>query len=95
MSHHHHHDHGGHCNHDDTDHLQLDGTLDFLYKRTDKDNVVALNAAEGSNAGKVIRPWNERDTSQDFLESDADEQLILQIPFTGSVKRQLASPHLH
>lgn len=57
----HDHGHGGHCNHDDDDHLQVEGQLDFLYKRIDRDHVVALNAAEASEPSKVFRPWDERD----------------------------------
>jgi hypothetical protein len=33
-------------------------------------------------------------TIDEWLESDADEQLILRIPFTGSVKREFAYPLL-
>jgi hypothetical protein len=50
----------------------------------DRDNVVALNSiGEGK---QVIKPWDERLDEQVYIESDADDQLIIRVPFTGSVK---------
>jgi len=47
-------------------------------------NVVALNTlGEGS---LVIKPWHKRLDESEFLESDADDQMILRVPFTGSVR---------
>ncbi|BGP15862.1 hypothetical protein JCM10213_005652 [Rhodosporidiobolus nylandii] len=71
---------------DDDAHVLLEGTLNFLYQHVDRDQVVALNAEEGKEGKVVIRPWDERNQEDEWLESDADEQLILQIPFTGSIK---------
>nr|CAG8457982.1 15822_t:CDS:10 [Entrophospora candida] len=57
-----------------------------------RDNVRCLNESEIESGKNVIKPWNERnDTAKvllllQFVESDSDEQLILLIPFTGSVK---------
>ncbi|KAI0084106.1 galactose-binding domain-like protein [Irpex rosettiformis] len=74
---------GSECN--DHDHIpEAQGHRDNLYTRIDRDNIVALNA-EG-RASSVIKPWNERMGEEVYLESDADDQLILRIPFTGSVK---------
>ncbi|GAA5825745.1 hypothetical protein JCM11251_000357 [Rhodosporidiobolus azoricus] len=71
---------------DEDAHVLLDGALNFLYQHVDRDKVVALNGEEGKDAKVVIRPWDERNQEEEWLESDADEQFILQIPFTGNVK---------
>jgi hypothetical protein len=39
----------------------------------------------------AIKPYNERYDVAKWLESDADEQLIIKIPFTGSVKLKVDS----
>ncbi|KAK0204590.1 PITH domain-containing protein [Desarmillaria ectypa] len=86
----HHHDAGcGHEAHDhdhgDHDHDTSDtGPNDNLYMHIDRANVVALNAT--GDGSEVIKPWHERTSEEKSLESDADDQLILRIPFTGSVK---------
>ncbi|KAH7919369.1 DUF1000-domain-containing protein [Leucogyrophana mollusca] len=59
------------------------GPNDNLFPHIDRDNVVALNSS--GSGPEVIKSWDQRN-SEVFLESDADDQLILRIPFTGSVK---------
>ncbi|GAA5906096.1 hypothetical protein JCM6882_003557 [Rhodosporidiobolus microsporus] len=71
---------------DEDAHVLLEGQLNFLYAHVDRERVVALNGEEGKEAKVVIRPWDERNQEEEWLESDADEQLILQIPFTGNIK---------
>lgn len=71
---------------DEDAHVILEGELAHLYQHIDRDNVVALNAQEGSDGKVVIRPWDERNQDDEWVESDADEQLILHIPFTGNIK---------
>jgi len=89
MSHNHNnHEHCGDESHDhdhDHDHSsQASGPQGNLFIHIDRDNVVALNA---SGEGRVvIKPWNERLDEQTFLESDADDQMIIRVPFTGSIK---------
>ncbi|KAJ7243711.1 galactose-binding domain-like protein [Mycena rebaudengoi] len=79
-----HDEHHGH-DHDDHDHDAPDaGPRDNLFSQIDRDNVVALNAL--GPAKVVIKPWHERMDEVQFLESDADDQIILRIPFTSSVK---------
>ncbi|KAG1726264.1 galactose-binding domain-like protein [Suillus paluster] len=88
MSHNH---HDGNCSHEshdhdhDHDHDTSDlGPNDNLFPYIDRANVIALNGTgEGS---VVIKPWDQRNNEEVFLESDADDQLILRIPFTGSVR---------
>lgn len=86
-----HNHHDGPCSHEsnDNDHDHDHGTSDLgpndnLFPHIDRANVVALNATrEGS---VVVKPWDQRDNEEVFLESDADDQLIIRIPFTGSVR---------
>ncbi|CAG8520847.1 5440_t:CDS:2 [Diversispora eburnea] len=62
------------------------GTEESLYSRIDRDNVRCLNEKEPGSGKNVIKPWHERNDTTKYVESDADEQLIFFIPFTGSVK---------
>ncbi|GAA5806203.1 galactose-binding domain-like protein [Helicostylum pulchrum] len=79
------HCHDEHCEHDHSD-LPDSGEQFLLYSKIDLDNVRCLNESEPNSGKKVIRPWNERMDDLKLVESDADEQLIVVIPFTGSVK---------
>ncbi|KAF8899875.1 DUF1000-domain-containing protein [Gymnopilus junonius] len=84
---HEHRDDCGHESHDhDHDHPSADlGFQDNLFIHIDRQNVVALNAT--GNASSIIKPWHARlDEQAQFLESDADDQLIIRVPFTGTVR---------
>ncbi|THH07744.1 hypothetical protein EW146_g9222 [Bondarzewia mesenterica] len=84
--HNHSHDHGqcSDASHDH-EHSDLDsGPKDNLYPLIDRANVTVLN---GLGLGlEVIKPWHERYDEQVYLESLSDDQMILRIPFTNSVK---------
>ncbi|KAK4455528.1 PITH domain-containing protein [Podospora aff. communis PSN243] len=86
----HSHSHGGdghdHADHDHSD--DITPALQFsLYQYIDFDQVTALNeATEGSGRAIVKKTWAERLTVEPELESDADEELLMNIPFTGQVK---------
>ncbi|OJT01767.1 PITH domain-containing protein [Trametes pubescens] len=87
----HNHSHGDchdESNHHDHQHgLPEDiGHRDNLYARIDRANVVALNAEDPEMGPAVIKPWDQRQDEETYLESDADDQLIIRIPFTGAVK---------
>ncbi|KAI0322145.1 galactose-binding domain-like protein [Amylostereum chailletii] len=91
MPHDHHEDgcsHESHADGHDHDHDQSQGgPQDNLFKHIDRANVVALNASEDGEPGRaVIKPWHERTDETIYVESDADDQLIIRIPFTGAVK---------
>ncbi|TFK40099.1 PITH domain-containing protein [Crucibulum laeve] len=83
---HHHHDGCGHEENDhDHEHDSSDiGPRDNLFIHIDRSNVVALNASQEGSV--VIKPWHERLDESKSLESDADDQMIIRIPFTGSVR---------
>ncbi|KIK94222.1 hypothetical protein PAXRUDRAFT_26008 [Paxillus rubicundulus Ve08.2h10] len=84
MPHNHQHHHSEGCDHESHDHNAGVGSTDNLFPYIDRPNVIALNAIELGSS--VIKPWHERTNEDVYLESDADEQLIIRVPFTGSVK---------
>lgn len=62
------------------------GQQDILYGCIDREAVSALNEATPGSSKRIIKPYNERNDETLALASDADDQLILTIPFTGPVK---------
>ena len=89
---HHHHDHGHdheHSHGDGHDHSHdLEPALQSnLYKQINFERIITLNEAEArSGAAIVQKTWDERLNEQPVLESDADEQLLMHVPFSGSCK---------
>ncbi|KAI5641497.1 PITH domain-containing protein [Phthorimaea operculella] len=82
---HSHHCHGGH----DHDHAHDDPELGFqynLFEKIDKDNLECLNESVDGAGKTVFKPWDKRLDRSQFVESDADEELLFNIPFTGNVK---------
>lgn len=59
---------------------------DNLYPYIDHPNVVALNVDDQGAGAKVIKPWHNRLDEEVWIESDTDDQMIVRVPFTGSVK---------
>ncbi|KAF8149811.1 PITH domain-containing protein [Crassisporium funariophilum] len=79
----HEHQHGcGHESHED-DATEL-GYKDNLFAHIDRENVIAFNTT--GTGSDVIKPWHARLDEVQCLESDADDQIILRIPFTGAVR---------
>ncbi|PBP21349.1 60S ribosomal protein L3 [Diplocarpon rosae] len=79
------HDHD-HTRHDHSDYITP--ALQYsLYQHINFDDITTLNEAQ-INSGKAIvkKTWAERLQDEPELESDADEQLLIYIPFTGQVK---------
>ncbi|KAK1254276.1 hypothetical protein MKX08_008271 [Trichoderma sp. CBMAI-0020] len=77
------HDHGEHDHSDDiTPALQSS-----LYEQINFDEITTLNEAR-RDAGKAIvkKTWAERLSQDPELESDADEQLLMTVPFTAQIK---------
>ncbi|OQD67277.1 hypothetical protein PENDEC_c040G01360 [Penicillium decumbens] len=86
--HHHHHGDGGHC-HGEHDHSNdiTPAIQSLLYSQIDFGAITTLNeATEKGGAAIVQKTWAERLNDKPELESDADEQLLMYIPFTGQVK---------
>jgi len=57
-----------------------------VLKYIDIDNIRAFNEATPESAKKVFKSWEERLDETKFVETDADAQLIVFIPFTGNIK---------
>ncbi|KAL7623894.1 hypothetical protein AAE478_005450 [Parahypoxylon ruwenzoriense] len=86
---HDHHDH--HHGHDDHGHDHSDDitpALQFsLYQHIKFDQVETMNeAVPGSGKAIVKKTWAERLEPEPELASDDDEQIIINVPFTGQVK---------
>ncbi|CAG9784440.1 unnamed protein product [Diatraea saccharalis] len=83
MSHNHCHD-----DHHDHDHSSSEemGIQYNLYQKIDKDNLQCLNESIEGSGKTVFKPWDKRLDRTNFVESDADEELLFNIPFTGNVK---------
>ena len=62
------------------------GALYSLYTKIDTTKVQCLNETDEGSGVKVFKAWQDRKDTQYFVESDADEELLFNIPFTGSVK---------
>ncbi|POR38072.1 60S ribosomal protein L3 [Tolypocladium paradoxum] len=87
-----HDEHAGH-GHDDHDH-EHDHSDDItpalqasLYEQINFDEITTLNESR-RDAGKAVvkKTWAERLDTEPELESDADEQLLMTVPFTAQVK---------
>mmetsp|Transcript_15649 Transcript_15649/g.38093 ORF Transcript_15649/g.38093 Transcript_15649/m.38093 type:complete len:221 (+) Transcript_15649:79-741(+) len=81
----HSHDHGHDCV---AEHKELQESVEerWLYEFIDTANIRALNADPQHGPAGAIKPFDQRRDTETWLESDADEQLIITIPFTGSVR---------
>ncbi|KAF3070934.1 PITH domain-containing protein 1 [Daldinia childiae] len=84
------HEHGGdhHHNHEHDHTDDIVPTIHHsLYQHIIFDQITTLNEAQGDSGRKIIeKTWAESDQLVPELQSDADEQLIINVPFTGQVK---------
>ena len=73
--------------HDDADHVKPgEGQQDLLYLAVDRDRITALNEREAGSAARVVKPYDARLDETHVLESDVDDELLITVPFTGSVR---------
>ena len=87
MSHNHdHHDHHGHDHsegaaHDHTDDL-TPALQNNIYEQVDFSAINTLNESESRAGAKIVqKTWTERLEPDPELKSDADEQLLMHIPY--------------
>jgi len=57
-----------------------------LYQKVDLAKLECLNEAEEGSGKSVLKPWEDRKDRSKFVTSDADAELLFNIPFTGNVK---------
>lgn len=57
-----------------------------LYQKIDLEKMQCLNESRDGDGKLVFKPWDQRHERDKYVESDADEELLFNIPFTGSVK---------
>ncbi len=82
----HDHSHGGH-DHDGHDHSDdITPALQYsLYQYINFDAITAMNEASSGSAKAIVKKtWAERLNDEPEVESDADEQLLIHIPFARS-----------
>ena len=83
--------HGHNCN-GSCDHSHDDpagdsvGVAYSLYSKIDLNRLECLNEAVDGSAKTIFKPWNERLDNENYVESDADEELLFNIAFTGNIK---------
>ncbi|XP_017787604.1 PREDICTED: PITH domain-containing protein GA19395 [Habropoda laboriosa] len=57
-----------------------------LYQKIDIENIECLNECEEGSGAVVFKPWENRLDRNKYVESDVDNELLFNIPFTGNVK---------
>ncbi|CAH1183690.1 unnamed protein product [Phaedon cochleariae] len=57
-----------------------------LYNKIDKEHLECLNETIEGSGKTIFKAWEDRLNFDIFVESDADEELLFNIPFTGNVK---------
>ncbi|CCG84934.1 protein of unknown function [Taphrina deformans PYCC 5710] len=77
---HHDHDHDHDPPPEDTNEVQS------LYQKIRSAAVRTLNEQVSGSGAKIIKPWNDRFDTSIRCTSDADEQIIMHVPFDGQIK---------
>ncbi|THD22276.1 PITH domain-containing protein 1 [Fasciola hepatica] len=78
------HSHGGHCCHSLD--ISEPASAFSLFRFVDLEHMECLNEAIPGSGKSVFKPYEDRKDCSVFVESDADEELLFNIPFTGNVK---------
>lgn len=78
---HHGHDHSEGAAHDHTDDL-TPAVQNQIYQQIDFSAINTLNESESGSGSKVVqKAWTERLDAEPELKSDADEQLLMHVPY--------------
>ncbi|CAK9816171.1 PITH domain-containing protein GA19395 [Anthophora quadrimaculata] len=62
------------------------GAQSSLYNKIDKENIECLNECEEGSGVFVFKPLEDKLDRNKYVESDVDNELLFNIPFTGNVK---------
>ena len=85
----HSHDHGaggGGCDHGQAGKVGEETGLSYsLYQKIDLTNLTTLNEEVEDSGKTVFKPWESRLDREKFVLSDCDEELLINIPFTGCI----------
>jgi len=57
-----------------------------LYGLIDKQNVHGLNLAVPEDAKAIIKPWDEREDTTKYADSNVDDQVVIHVPFAENVR---------
>ncbi|KAK2722431.1 PITH domain-containing protein GA19395-like [Artemia franciscana] len=68
------------------DHVETLGVEYSLYSKINMESLECLNESADGSGKLVFKPWDERLDRTKFVQSDVDEELLFNIPFTGNVK---------
>ena len=75
---------GGGCDHGQAGKTGEEMGLSYsLYQKIDMTNLTCLNEEVEDSGKTVFKPWESRLDREKFVVSDADEELLINIPFTG------------
>jgi hypothetical protein len=76
------------CNQSGCDHQPSnEDSLSYsLFSRIDLDNVQCLNEEHDGSCKNIFRPWDDRLNQSFKVQSDNDQDLLIKIPFSGSIK---------
>ncbi|KAF2207482.1 hypothetical protein CERZMDRAFT_51145 [Cercospora zeae-maydis SCOH1-5] len=91
MSHCHdeHHDHGAHDHgaaHDHSDDI-TPALQHHIYDQIDFSAITTLNESSSRSGAQVVqKPWADRLNPEPSLRSEADEQLLMHVPFTAQIR---------
>lgn len=60
--------------------------LSNLYSVINRDSVYGLNLSVPEDAKAIIKPWDQREDTSQFIDSGVDDQVIIHIPFSQNVR---------
>lgn len=90
----HHHDHGGDghdsCGGHHTSPSDM-GVHYSLYTKIDLENLQCLNEEVEGSGKLVFKPWDKRFENDKFVDSDADEELLFNIPCVAALTGPLGA----